>query len=140
MVSLVLVSHSRALAQAAAELARKVSPKSDIPIFAAGGTGTDRSELGTDVIDILETIQKAYSESGVLILMDLGSAVISSRAAVEMLDEKEAAKVVLCSAPIVEGAVGAAVQIAAGATFDEVKEEALNGLVGKQAEIGDTEF
>ncbi|MDR2772209.1 MAG: hypothetical protein LBB93_01925 [Elusimicrobiota bacterium] len=139
MVSLVLISHSRALAEAAADLAKKVSPKSDIPVFAAGGTGSSHEELGTDAYDILETLEKAYSSDGVLILADLGSAVISTKVAIGMLDDIKRANAFLSSAPIVEGAIGAAVQIAAGSSIDEVKEEALNALVGKQSEIGDDE-
>jgi dihydroxyacetone kinase phosphotransfer subunit len=140
MIGLVLVSHNRALSKAAAELARKVSAKVDIPIEAAGGVGENHQDLGTDASDILEAIEKVYCPDGVMVLMDLGSAVISSKMALELMDEDKAKKVVLCSAPLVEGAVGAAVQIAAGASMDEAKEEALNALVGKQAEIGDVEL
>ena len=140
MIGLVLVSHNRALSKAAAELARKVSTKASIPIQAAGGAGDNHQDLGTDASDILEAIEKVYSPEGVIILMDLGSAVISSKMALELMDEDKAKNVVLCSAALVEGAVGAAVQIAAGSTMDEVKEEALNALVGKQAEIGDVEL
>ncbi|MDR2860529.1 MAG: PTS-dependent dihydroxyacetone kinase phosphotransferase subunit DhaM [Elusimicrobiota bacterium] len=137
MVGLVLVSHNRALSMAAADLARGVSADTDIPIIAAGGVGDNHKELGTDATDILEAIEKVYSDDGVMILMDLGSAIISSKMAIEMLDEEKAKKVVLCSGAIVEGAVGAAVQIAAGSNMDDIKEEAINALAGKQAEIGD---
>jgi dihydroxyacetone kinase phosphotransfer subunit len=137
MVGLVIVSHSRMLAESIAQLAQKVSANTQIPIIAAGGVGDNRQEFGTDASDILDAIEKVYSEEGVIILADLGSGVISSRMAIELMDENKAKKVVLCSAPLVEGAIGAAVQIASGASIQDVKEEALNGLVAKQSEIGD---
>ncbi|MDR3244514.1 MAG: PTS-dependent dihydroxyacetone kinase phosphotransferase subunit DhaM [Elusimicrobiota bacterium] len=140
MVGLVLVSHSRQIAQAAAEFAEKVSTKTDIPISIAGGVGDDRKEFGTDPTDIIDAINKVYSKEGVIILMDLGSAVISARMALELIDEDKAKNIVLCSAPLIEGAIGAAVQIAAGSNIQDIKEEALNSLIAKQSEIGDVEL
>jgi dihydroxyacetone kinase phosphotransfer subunit len=135
MVGLVLVSHSRALSTAVAELAKKVSTKANIPVIAAGGVGDNHEEFGTDVTDIIEAIEKVYSDEGVLVLMDLGSAVLSSKMAIEMLDEQKQKNVHLCSAPIVEGAIGAAVQIATNAKMNDIIEEAINALVGKQTEL-----
>ncbi|MDR2552630.1 MAG: PTS-dependent dihydroxyacetone kinase phosphotransferase subunit DhaM [Treponema sp.] len=137
MVGLVLVSHSRALAQAVLELARGVSAEEFIPIAAAGGTGENHSGLGTDATDIMEAVEKVYSKDGVLVLMDLGSSVLSSQMALELLGEEKAKNIFLCSAPLVEGAIGAAVQIAAGSPAADVKDEALHALEGKQDQIGD---
>jgi phosphocarrier protein FPr len=117
-----------------------VSATAELPITSAGGAGENHSEFGTDAADILEAIERVYSEEGVLVLSDLGSAVISSRLAIELMNAEKAKKVILCSAPLVEGAVGAAVQIASGASVEEAKEEALNGLIAKQSEIGDVEI
>ncbi|MDR0823036.1 MAG: phosphoenolpyruvate--protein phosphotransferase [Endomicrobium sp.] len=138
MVGLVLVSHNRALAQEARTLAMGVCPDGKgLPIAIAGGVGEEFKELGTDATDVLSAIEEVYSEDGVLILMDLGSAVISARTALEFLDENQKNKVMLCSAPLVEGAVSAAVQISTGASLLDVKREALCGLDGKQENIGD---
>ncbi|MDR0600421.1 MAG: PTS-dependent dihydroxyacetone kinase phosphotransferase subunit DhaM [Treponema sp.] len=136
MVGLVLVSHSRALAEAAAELARKVSAEEGLPITAAGGTGEGREELGTDATDIMEAIERVYSDDGVLILMDMGSAVLSSQMALDLLGDR-AEKVKLCSAPFVEGAIGAAVQLSIGSPLGEIIEECLQALLAKREQIGD---
>ena len=68
MVGLVLVSHSRALAEALVRLIRQVT-SADLPLATAAGVGEDRRELGTDAIQIMEAIQSVYSEAGVVVLM-----------------------------------------------------------------------
>ncbi len=133
MVGLVLVSHSRNLAAAASQLAQGVS-KANLPIAHAGGTGENHQELGTDATDIMEAIQNVNQNDGVLILMDLGSAVLSSRMAAELLDG-EVPNIQLCPAPLVEGAVAAAIQIATGADIANVIEEAKTALAAKNAEM-----
>jgi phosphocarrier protein FPr len=135
MVGLVLVSHCRALAEAAAVLARGVAVGVTVPIAAAGGAGDDHADLGTDAMDILAAIETVASPEGVLVLMDLGSAILSTKLALDFLDPDMAAKVVLCSAPLVEGAVSAAVQIAAGSDLAAVKAEAIDALGPKQADL-----
>ncbi|MDR1232010.1 MAG: phosphoenolpyruvate--protein phosphotransferase [Spirochaetaceae bacterium] len=137
MVGLVLVSHCRALADAAARLARQVSSAVTAPVASAGGVGDDHGELGTDALDIMEAIESVYSDEGVLILMDIGSAILSAKTALELMDPEKAAHVSLCSAPLVEGAVSAAVQIAAGSNFEAVKAETYAALVPKQLDLGD---
>ena len=71
MVGLVIVSHSRALADALVGLLRQVASP-DLPVAVAAGIGEDRTEFGTDAVEIMEAIQSVYSEEGVLVLMDLG--------------------------------------------------------------------
>jgi phosphocarrier protein FPr len=137
MVGLVLVSHCRALADAAARLARQVSSAVTAPVASAGGVGDDHGELGTDALDIMEAIESVYSDDGVLILMDIGSAILSAKTALELMDPEKAAHVSLCSAPLVEGAVSAAVQIAAGSGFEAVKAETYAALVPKQLDLED---
>jgi phosphocarrier protein FPr len=137
MVGLVLVSHCRALAEAAVRLARGVSASTEVPAAAAGGAGDGHGELGTDAMDIMEAIESVYSKDGVLVLMDIGSAVLSAKTALEFLDPEKAALVSLCSAPLVEGAVAAAVQIAAGSGLDAAKQEACAALIPKRIDIGD---
>lgn len=135
MVGLVVVSHSRALAEAVCRLATGVG-QADLPVAFAGGAGEGYAELGTDATDIVAAIRAANRGDGVVVLTDLGSALISARMAVEML-EGESVAIRLCSAPLVEGAVAAAVQISVDAPVEAVCREAENSLRGKQAEIDD---
>src|ERR1700676_4550380 len=136
MVGLVLVSHSRALAEAVADLLRRVvSP--DLPLAYSGGVGDDRALLGTDAIDIQEAIATVYSDDGVLILMDMGSALLSAETAKDFLDAGQQEKVRLTSAPLVEGGMAAAVQANLGATLEAVANAALQGLLLKQDQVQD---
>ncbi|MDR1220929.1 MAG: phosphoenolpyruvate--protein phosphotransferase [Treponema sp.] len=141
MVGLVLVSHCRALSEAAAYLARHVSSTNALPIAAAGGVGEGRAELGaelgTDAMDIMESIESVYSNDGVLVLVDMGSALLSAKTAIEFLESEKAEHISLCSAPLVEGAVSAAVQISIGAGLELVRQEALAALTPKQLDVGD---
>lgn len=135
MVGLVIVSHSRDLAAGVAGLAASVS-ESAVPVAHAGGVGADRAELGTDATQIMEAIESVFSEDGVLVLMDLGSAILSTETALELLGEEYAGKIRVCPAPVVEGAVAAAVQIAVGSDLDTVASEALDALVPKRRQLG----
>src|SRR4030042_1297066 len=117
MVGLVLVSHSRDLATALAEFARRAVAE---PIPVACAAGAESVELGTDAQAIAEAIRSVHGPDGVLVLMDLGSAVLAAETALELLSEEEGAGVRLCPAPLVEGAVAAAGQIAAGAGVNAV--------------------
>src|SRR5436190_1811472 len=101
-------------------------------IFAAGGnavplawTGGDpEGGLGTNVAGILEAIEVAWSPAGVAILVDLGGAETNSEMAVEMLPEERRARVVVCNAPVVEGAVIAATESSGGSSLAAVKRSA----------------
>jgi phosphocarrier protein FPr len=101
----------------------------------AGGAGDDHAELGTDVMDIMEAIESVYADDGVLVLMDLGSAILSAKTALEFLDGEKAKRVSLCSAPLVEGAVAAAVQISIGSGLESVRQEACAALIPKQIDL-----
>ena len=137
MTGLVLVSHSRRLAEAVVDLLKRtVAP--DIPIAAAGGIGDDRSELGTDALDIQEAILKVRSPDGVLVLMDMGSAILSAETAKELVSMEMEDPLVLCSAPLVEGSIAAAVQIQIGSPLAEVTAAAQQGLAPKQDQLADT--
>jgi multiphosphoryl transfer protein len=127
MVGLVLVSHSRALATAVQQLVTSMSG-SKLPIAIAAGTGPERAELGTDATEILDGINSVMSEEGVLVLLDIGSAILSAETALEFLDEAQRRKVRLCGAPLVEGAVAGGVRAALGASLDEVSREAEKAL------------
>ncbi|HEX7976282.1 MAG TPA: hypothetical protein VF498_17865, partial [Anaerolineales bacterium] len=84
MVGLVLVSHSRALAEALAFLVRQVASP-NVPLAVAAGVGPERQEIGTDAVEISEAIQAVDAGDGVMVLMDLGSAVLSAEMALELL-------------------------------------------------------
>lgn len=136
MVNLVLVSHSAALAAGVAELARAMTQQSSIVIATAAGTGDPANPLGTNPEAIQQAIESAYSADGVLVLMDLGSAVIGAEMALEFLPEEQRAKVRLCEAPMIEGAIAAAVQGSLGGTLDQVTHEALGALASKAMQLG----
>jgi phosphoenolpyruvate-protein phosphotransferase/dihydroxyacetone kinase phosphotransfer subunit len=135
MIGLVIVSHSAKLAEGVCDLARQVA-QGKVRIAAAGGTADPRNPIGTDAFQVLEAIHSVYSEDGVLVLMDLGSAVLSAETALELLDQDRQSRVRLCAAPLVEGAVAAASLAAAGASLEEIAIEAQNALAGKTAELG----
>src|SRR6266446_3692973 len=115
-VGLVLVSHSAAIADGLAELVAQVAGP-DVPIVAAGG-GPDGS-FGTDGGRVLEALRAASAGAGGVVLMDIGSAVLSVRAALEELGS-EGERLVVVDAPLVEGAIAAGVTASTGATRDEV--------------------
>ncbi len=133
MVGLVLVSHSHTLAVAAKELALGVNEGASLPIAACGGVGENHEELGTDATEILEALESVASPEGVVLLMDLGSAVLSAEMALELFEQEIPVR--LCPAPLVEGAVAAAVQISMEADLETVCREALAALDPKQEQI-----
>ena len=133
-VGLVVVSHSRPLAEAAVALARQMLPGTDMAIEIAAGT--DDGGLGTDAVAISEAMTAADAGAGVVVLMDLGSAVLSAETALELLDDDARGRVLLSAGPLVEGLIGAAVVAAGGADRDRVAAEALRGLAPKQAHLG----
>ena len=134
MIGIVIVSHSAKLAEGVVELARNMGG-AEIAIQAAGGLTTDDATLGTDPMHILNAIEQVYSEDGVLVLMDLGSAILSSEMALELLPEEKRSKIFLCEAPIVEGAIAAAVQARIGGSIQQVIAEARGALAPKSAHL-----
>jgi phosphoenolpyruvate---glycerone phosphotransferase subunit DhaM len=120
-VSLVLVSHSRQLAEGVRELAGQMTQGS-VKIAVAGGTADGR--LGTDATAILAAIEEVRGPDGVLVLVDLGSAVLSTQMAIEQLPDADG-RVLLSNAPFVEGAVIAAVEASIDSDLDGVAAAAL---------------
>ena len=133
-VGLVVVSHSRALAQAAVALAREMVPDKKTRITIAAGL--DDTTFGTDATQVVDAVTQADQGDGVVVLMDLGSAVLSAELAVELLDDELRERVMLCPAALVEGLVVAAVSAAGGASRDEVAREATSALDGKTSQLG----
>src|SRR5829696_1478763 len=98
--------------------------------------GLDDTTFGTDAAQIVDAISAADQGVGVVVLMDLGSAVLSAELSLELLDDDVRERVVLCPAPLVEGLVVAAVAAASGASSDEVAAEAAGALAGKIGHLG----
>ncbi len=134
MVGIVLVSHSAEIAAGTVALARQMG--GDAPLAAAGGIDDPDDPIGTDAIKVLAAIEEVWSDDGVVVLMDLGSAILSADFALDMLDDDRKARVVLCEAPLVEGAVAAATASGAGLGLEAVLAEARAALVPKAANLG----
>jgi multiphosphoryl transfer protein len=137
MVGLVIVSHSATLAEGVAELARGMG--AEVPIELAGGIDAPEPALGTDATRVLEAIERADQGDGVLVLMDLGSAVLSAEMALDLLPPERRERVVLSEAPLVEGAVVAAVTAKLGAPLADVAAEARGSLAAKTTHLGTDE-
>ena len=117
-VGIVIVSHSAKVAEGAADMVRQMVGD-EVPLAHAGGNAD--GGLGTDVSSIMKAIDRAWSDAGVAILVDLGGAETNSEMAIEMLDDDRRALVVVCNAPIVEGAVIAAAEASGGSSLQTVK-------------------
>ena len=120
-VGIVIVSHSPKIAEGAADMVRQMVGDS-VPLAWTGGN--EEGGLGTDVAAIIEAIERAWSDAGVAVLVDLGGAETNSEMAIEMLESSRREKVVVCEAPVVEGAVMAATEASGGATLDAVRRTA----------------
>ena len=127
MVGLVLISHSSSIADGLRDMVLQVAG-SDVPVATAGGT--DDGRLGTSAPRIVAAIRSTLEggADGTLILLDLGSAALSLELALEEFDADERARLRVSEAPLVEGAVLAAVQASVGASLDEVAEAALGAV------------
>ncbi len=130
MISIVLVSHSAKLAEGVYDLANQMT-QGQVSIATAGGIDDPDAPLGTDPTKVLAAIEAVYSEEGVLVLIDLGSALLSAEMALEFLSPEQQANIYLCAAPLVEGAMAAAVQASVGGTIQQVMAEAMNALAAK---------
>ena len=120
-VGIVIVSHSPKVAEGAADMVRQMVGDS-VPLAWTGGN--PEGGLGTDVAAIIAAIDRAWSDAGVAVLVDLGGAETNSEMAIDMLDSSRREKVVVCEAPVVEGAVMAATEASGGATLDAVRRTA----------------
>jgi dihydroxyacetone kinase phosphotransfer subunit len=120
-VGIVIVSHSPKVAEGAADMVRQMVGNS-VPLAWTGGNAD--GGLGTDVGKILDAIKRAWSDAGVAILVDLGGAETNSEMAIGMLDPGRHGHVVVCEAPIVEGAVMAATESSGGAALEDVRRTA----------------
>ncbi|MBR4695311.1 MAG: PTS-dependent dihydroxyacetone kinase phosphotransferase subunit DhaM [Selenomonadaceae bacterium] len=115
MVGIVIVSHSQKLAEGVVEIARMMA--ADIPLAAAGGL--EDGNTGTSYEKIQNAIESVYSDDGVAVLMDMGSAVMTTEMVLEDMENK---KVKMLDCPLVEGAVLAAVESAGGISLEDLAE------------------
>jgi dihydroxyacetone kinase phosphotransfer subunit len=116
-VGIVIVSHSPKVAEGAADMVRQMVGD-EVPCAWTGGDPA--GGLGTDPTRIGEAIERVLGEAGVAVLVDLGGAEMNAEMAVEMLGDGRGARVRICNAPVVEGAVVAATEAAGGATLEQV--------------------
>ncbi len=120
-VGIVIVSHSSKVAEGAADMVRQMVGDA-VPLAAAGGDPD--GGLGTDVAKIMAAIDAAWSDDGVAILVDLGGAETNAEMAITLLDDARAPRVVVCNAPLVEGAVIAATEASGGSALEAVRKAA----------------
>ena len=120
-VGIVIVSHSPDVAKGAADMVRQMVG-TNVPLAWCGGNPS--GGLGTSVEAIVKSLDLAWSDAGVVIMVDMGGAETNSEMAIEMMPEKRRPKIVVCNGPIVEGSVMAATESSSGATLDRVRRAA----------------
>ena len=113
MVGLVIVSHSSKLAEGVVDLARMMAKTA--PVAAAGGL--EDGSFGTSFEKISNAVDEVYSDDGVIMLMDMGSAVMTAEMVSESMDGR---KLAMADCPVAEGAVTAAVGSEAGASLEDI--------------------
>ncbi|WP_413992571.1 dihydroxyacetone kinase phosphoryl donor subunit DhaM [Labrys okinawensis] len=120
-VNIVIVSHSPKVAEGAADMVRQMVGEAVRLAWTGGDPG---GGLGTDVAKIIAAIDSVWSEQGVAVLVDLGGAETNAEMAIEQLDEHKRDLVVICNAPVVEGAVIAATEASGGSSLAAVRDAA----------------
>lgn len=116
MVGFVIVSHSSKLAEGVVDLTRMMAP--DVPIMAAGGLEDD--SFGTSFDKIYRAVEEVYSEEGVIILVDMGSAVMTAEMVIEAMEGK---KLQIADCPVAEGAVAGTVSSRIGMGMEEILQD-----------------
>lgn len=136
MVNLVIVSHSAQLGEGVGALARQMLMGDGCKLAIAAGIDDPENPIGTDPIKVMEAIESVADTDHVLVMMDIGSALLSAETALELLAPDIAAKVRLCAAPLVEGTLAATVSAAAGADIEQVIRDAMHALDAKCEQLG----
>lgn len=138
MIHLILVSHHPDIARGIAALAAQMSAAPET-IHTAAGIDDPDNPVGTDAVRIMQTLLEADNPDGILILVDLGSAILSAQTALDLLNDPAlAARCRISAAPLVEGAISAAVAASSGADLETVAREATQALAAKQAALGES--
>lgn len=120
-VSLIIVTHTKKAAEGIKEFVVQMAGE-EVPVMAVGGTTDGR--IGTDPERIKDAIDEVYSAEGVLVLVDIGSAVMAAKSVVNDLDPERKDKVKIANAPLIEGAIEAGVQASTGQNLPEIKKAA----------------
>lgn len=128
MVGIVIVSHSQKMAEGAVELATMMA--SEAKVAAAGGL--EDGTHGTSFERIANAIEEVYSEDGVAVLMDMGSAVMTTEMVIEAMDDK---KILMLDGPVVEGAIVAAVEASLGTPLEELQEKVDEARATKKLDL-----
>lgn len=113
MVSFVIVSHSRLLAESVADFTKIMADQ--VTVIPAGGL--EDGSFGTSYQMISDAIEKAYTPDGVLVLMDMGSAVMTTEMVLESMENR---KVKMVDCPLVEGAVAGTIDAAGGLSMESI--------------------
>lgn len=116
-VGIVIVSHSPLVAQGAADMVRQMVGDK-VPLAWCGGNAD--GGLGTNAKAIIDALERAWTPAGIAVLVDLGGAETNSEMAIEALGLPRSERIVICNAPIVEGAVIAAAEASGGAPLARV--------------------
>jgi dihydroxyacetone kinase phosphotransfer subunit len=121
VIGILVVSHSAKAAEGIAEIASQMSG-GIVPVCAVGGT--EAGGLGTSVSSIVEALGGLLNKTeGVVLVPDLGSAVLSARSALEFLGD-DAKKILIVDAPVLEGAMMASVEASIGSSLERVAQVA----------------
>lgn len=122
MIAILVVSHSKALAEGTVELAKEMADN-ELVVKAVGGLSD--GSIGTDAVKIMNELYNVYTEEGILVFVDLGSSVLSTQMAIDLLgDEKMKEHIHIVNAPLVEGTIIAALQASIGDPIDDIIKEA----------------
>jgi len=134
VVGLVIVSHSSKIAEGVVDLASQMAE--GVRIVAAGGT--DEGGIGTSFDKVSAAITGADDGAGVVVLCDLGSAILTAETALDFVDDDVRDRVQIADAPLVEGAVAAAVAAQIGGTLQDVvtAAESANSTAEHSADTG----
>lgn len=119
MVGIVAVSHSEEIAEGIKDLAKELVPR-EVPLLSIGG---EDGRIGTDIDEIIDAVKKVHNERGVIIIGDVGSSLMNSKSALELLAMEGYDNVVLSSAPLVEGVMVAVIETNLCKDLEEIKEK-----------------
>ncbi|GAB49076.1 dihydroxyacetone kinase subunit DhaK [Mobilicoccus pelagius] len=136
-VGFVVVSHSRPLAEAAVALAAETTPGDPVTVEVAAGTAD--GGFGTDAVAIRKAIERvdAAAGGGVVVLLDLGSAVMSTETALDLLGDDVRGRVAVSAGPLVEALVVGVVQASVGGDLESVRTACAGALGVKEGQIAD---
>lgn len=138
MIGLIIISHSKMLADGLHQLILQIQNQQQCQVVIAAGIDDDLHPIGTDAVKVMEAIETLSDASQIILLMDLGSALLSAETALDLVDPTLAEKVYLCSAPLVEGAIAITAAASSGASIERILSEAHQALLAKQQQLNDT--